>query len=529
VEALTTARRGRSLREAFPGPSGKTWFRAYPREDADDYYAEDELWVTDGTPAGTRRAGRHFSEVGFAGSLAVFGSLRPENQAYELWSTDGERARKIAVLRRFARGSNPDFVPFQDGVLMLADTGADYPLWRSDGTPDGTLLVRGFARGKTQTYAYFLPSPRPSFQLFGVEHQKRSNGTGPFQTEIWGTDGTPDGTLRLADLGADVGVDIPILWDGKLLFDVEGHDLCSFWTSDGTAAGTRQILPARPDLRCPTVLVDLGSRFLFVARVGTGDHPIPQVFLSDGTPAGTRQISAIQESREPLYDLPVRIGGTVFFRLLGPESFEPELWQTDGTPAGTHLAFPQTGVSDLAAFRGDLYFTAYLPPDNRGRGLFRVVLPGGSPTLLARVDDSGLDFFPPAQLTPLGDRLLFVGQDTEHGAELWVTDGTAEGTRRLRDLQPGPGSSNPDGLTALEGRVFFTADGGTNGREVWESDGTPRGTRRLTDIAPGGFSAFPFDGYGFYYPPSFTLANGLLFFAADDGATGIEPWVLPLE
>ena len=517
-----------NLKDAFPGPSGKTYFRVYPREDAAYYWGGDELWVTDGTPAGTRRAGGHFSEVAFAGSLALFGSLRLENPAHELWSTDGTRSRKVAVLRRFAQGSNPSFVPFQDGVLLLADTGVDYPLWRSDGTPDGTLRVRGFAQGKTQTYAFFFPSPGPSLQLFAVEHQK-GNG-GPVQAEIWRTDGTPDGTVRLADLGPDTLLLGPsALWDGKLLFDVNGSDnLCSFWTSDGTVAGTRQILPARPDLLCPTALVDLGSRFLFVARVGTGDNPIPQVFLSDGTPAGTQQISAIQESRSPLDDQPVRIGDTVFFRLAGPVYFAPELWQTDGTPAGTHPAFPQTEVNDLTVFHGDLYFTANVPTEPGGRGLFRVVLPGGSPVLLARVND-GFFRVPPAQLTPVGDRLLFVGQDAEHGFELWVTDGTAEGTRRLRDLQPGPGSSNPDGLTALGSRVFFTADGGTNGRELWESDGTPRGTRRLTDVAPGGLSSFPFAEYGFFGPPSFVLANGLLFFGADDGATGVEPWVLPLE
>jgi len=520
-----------SLQDAFPGPSGKAYFRAYPREDADYDEAGDELWVTDGTPAGTRRVARHFSEVGFAGSLALFGSLRLENPAYELWSTDGTRSRKVAVLRRFGQDSDPSFVPFQDGVLMLADTGAgDYPLWRSDGTPDGTFLIRSFAQGKTQAYPFFLPSPGPSFQLLYVEHQK-GNHVETIQAEIWRTDGTPDGTRRLTDLGGPGNfLDLSILWDGKLLFDVQGPELCSFWTSDGTAAGTRQILPARPDLRCPTALVDLGSHFLFVARVGTGDLPIPQVFLSDGTPAGTRQISAVQESRDFLYDQPVRIGDTVFFRLAGPVYSESELWQTDGTPAGTHLAFPQTGVSDLAAFRGDLYFTANLPLETGGRGLFRMTLPGGSPLLLAQVSDSLLPVnnIPPAQLTPIGDRLLFVGEDAEHGIELWVTDGTAEGTRRLRDLQPGPGSSNPDWLTALGNRVFFTADGGTNGRELWESDGTPRGTRRLTDIAPGGFSAFPFEGYP-SFSPSLTLANGLLFFAADDGVTGVEPWVLPLE
>jgi ELWxxDGT repeat protein len=517
------------LKDAFPGPSGKTYFRVYPREDAYYEAAGDELWVTDGTPAGTRRVARHFSEVGFAGTTAVFGSLRTENPAYELWGTDGARARKIAVLRRFAQGSDPSFVPFQDGVLLLGDAGVgDYRLWRSDGTPEGTLPVRSFAQGRTLPYALFLPSPGPSFQLLEVDHQK-GNG-GPIQTEIWRTDGTPDGTVRLADLGADTFLDLSILWDGKLLFDLDDSTSCSLWTSDGTAAGTRKILHPSPGVRCPTAIVGLDSRFLFVARVGTGDHPVPQVFLSDGTPAGTRQISAIQESREPLDDQPVRIGGTVFFRLASPGFFAAELWQTDGTVEGTHPAVPQIGVSDLTVFRGDLYFTAGLPPETGGRGLFRIPLPGGSPILLARVDDFPAfdNGIPPAQLTPLGDRLLFVGQDAEHGVELWVTDGTAEGTRRLRDLQPGPGSSNPDGLTLLGSRIFFTADGGTNGRELWESDGTPRGTRRLTDIAPGGFSAFPFYEYGFS-PSSFALANGFLFFGADDGNTGVEPWVLPLE
>ena len=90
-----------------------------------------------------------------------------------------------------------------------------------------------------------------------------------------------------------------------------------------------------------------GSRFLFVARIENGNHPIPQVFVSDGTPAGTRQISAIQEPRDPLDDQPVRIGGTIFFRLAAPSTSSPELWQTDGTPAGTYPAFPLTGVNDL--------------------------------------------------------------------------------------------------------------------------------------------------------------------------------------
>jgi ELWxxDGT repeat protein len=183
-------------------------------------------------------------------------------------------------------------------------------------------------------------------------------------------------------------------------------------------------------------------------------------------------------------------------------------------------------VDDLYAFRGALYFTADLPGTygEDGRGLFRMPLPNGSPVLLATVNNVGpflLDA-PVAQFTPVGNRLLFAARD-EGGVEPWVTDGTPAGTHRLLDLQPGPGDSDPYGLVSAGVRAFFTADDGGHGRELWESDGTPEGTRRVTDLDPGGYSGLPFGD------AHLTVSNGYLFFGADDGATGIEPWVLPLE
>jgi len=37
--------------------------------------------------------------------------------------------------------------------------------------------------------------------------------------------------------------------------------------------------------------------------------------------------------------------------------------------------------------------------------------------------------------------------------ELWVTDGTTAGTTLLKDINPGPGSSNPGYFAALGGEV----------------------------------------------------------------------------
>ena len=126
-----------------------------------------------------------------------------------------------------------------------------------------------------------------------------------------------------------------------------------------------------------------------------------------------------------------------------------------------------TAVADLYAFRGSLYFTACLPES--GRGLFRVSPGGGPPVLLAKISpfSDGAFFSLPAWFSPAGDRLLFAGADAEHGAEIWITDGTPTGTRRLRDLQPGAGSSDPQDLVSAGARVFFSADDGRTGLEPW--------------------------------------------------------------
>src|SRR5438067_13780239 len=61
----------------------------------------------------------------------------------------------------------------------------------------------------------------------------------------------------------------------------------------------------------------------------------------------------------------------------------------------------------------------------------------------------------PEQVVDVGGMAFFVANDGVHGFELWKSDGTADGTRMVKDIVPGPGSSLAGGLTAVDRTLFF--------------------------------------------------------------------------
>ncbi|WP_245870489.1 hypothetical protein [Teichococcus rhizosphaerae] len=60
----------------------------------------------------------------------------------------------------------------------------------------------------------------------------------------------------------------------------------------------------------------------------------------------------------------------------------------------------------------------------------------------------------PKNFTLVGDRALFTVADGVHGDELWVTDGSTEGTHLLRGINPGAAGSAISGMT--DGTVQLT-------------------------------------------------------------------------
>ena len=112
---------------------------------------------------------------------------------------------------------------------------------------------------------------------------------------------------------------------------------------------------------------------------------------------------------------------------------------------------------------------------------------------------------------------LFIADDHAHGAELWISDGTAPGTHLLRDINAGKETSEIREFTVVNGVAYFYAEDGVNGRELWRSDGTYAGTRIVANIGPGA------QGHGGTETLTVTT-GGVMFFTADDGVHGQELW-----
>jgi ELWxxDGT repeat protein len=120
--------------------------------------------------------------------------------------------------------------------------------------------------------------------------------------------------------------------------------------------------------------------------------------------------------------------------------------------------------------------------------------------------------------------LFFEASTSGYGSELWKSDGTADGTVMVRDINPPPyGGSNPSNFTNVDSLLYFTANHYMTGIELWKSNGTWNGsvgTDLVKDIYPGPSVGSTGNGN----PSWLTNVSGTLFFSADDGTHGRELW-----
>lgn len=150
------------------------------------------------------------------------------------------------------------------------------------------------------------------------------------------------------------------------------------------------------------------------------------------------------------------------------------VWITDGSAVGTEVlkTFITEGVSRI--------------PQVHRFGLFQGILltSGNNPTGFLAKKGKGEEY------KVIDDILYFVEDDGTHGEEVWISDGTAAGTKLLKDIHAADNSAHPYGFTKFGDFVYFFAYDGTNWG-IWKTDNTTSGTTLVAYLPEGEEASYP--------------------------------------
>jgi ELWxxDGT repeat protein len=366
-----------------------------------------------------------------------------------------------------AGSANPEeLFASADRVYFHADLDdGDYGVWSSDGTGSGTHLIfdvdgmhdRPVPRAAAGNIVYFTDDHR-----------------------LWKSDGTPEGTVLVKQFKGSILAGYSS--NGRAYFEVEN----GLWTTDGTEAGTIVLAAKSSSARVSNVISVAGQTYFMLDEV---------LYATDGTRAGTRSVARVPRDILNFADRPlVPFGGSVLL-------FARNGWWRFSTSAADAVKFKEPPVGQVmsAAMAG----TSLLVMDHEG-ALWKTDGTAAGTVKLAQINSPST-----TALVSLGARVVFSAHDGMTGYQVWVSDGTADGTKVL---VASPGAALE--LFAADGVAYFAG----SDIELWQTDGTANGTRRVADVEPETTLS----------PRDFARAGDLLYFAGTTAATGRELWAYPL-
>ncbi|GMV30157.1 MAG: hypothetical protein AMXMBFR59_22820 [Rhodanobacteraceae bacterium] len=499
--------------------------------------------VSDGTPSGTRTAtlGPEPLLLSGDGTLVAAGERFYVRSGGNLYAIDPLTARAVDL------GTQPLFTNRRDiaslGPLAIgaADDGVTgNELWRSDGTVAGTHRLHDIARRTADGVRLSRnDAVVRADTVYFVNYQGVPSGP---HSQLWRTDGTASGTRGLPHAAGSHTARVAAFGDGVVFTTLHPDEPAArvFRTDRDFSAvqllwesATYSIAVASDAsvalFHCDTLmsknnLCSLRSSDLQAGVVAPGGTPADRYGVIGAV--GTL-VMAVHRSR---------------------------LWRSDGTLPGTFVVAPDLPVTDVRSDNaapvagGALLFTACVGMNGGDCGLYRSDGTAAGTQRLAAPSDQIIGF------APLGDRQAFI----TYVGDLWITDGSADGTRQIASglgttdgmsstgrhlhmvvarhdplrfeyaVSDGTASGTrlvprPGGLGANQGRplvldadtVVFACTGPETGDELCRMSGDGDGWTLAADIVPGRRSSAP---------RMLATAGNVGYFSADDGYHGMELW-----
>ena len=507
---------------------------------ADDNIHGQELWHTDGTPAGTAIvkdispgiSNSNINQFGIEANGLMFFVANDRLHGAELWKTDGSSEGTLLVKDINPHVSTRPFPDtyyepqpgllgsLNDTLLFVVDDGSHgKELWLSDGSSDGTVLLKDINSGPDGSD---IKSP-----IHWSDHLYFIANDGIHGDELWRTDGTPGGTVLVKDInpGPASSESSPFSegLGGFFFIAEDGTHGQELWHSNGTTSGTKlvkDIYPGTSPALDPYSLWDSAiilNHFYFVAADGVHGQ---ELWRSDGTELGTELVKDINPGITSANPRRLTTSGNTLFFAANDGVDGQELWHSDGTNTGTVLVkdiiagSASTDLWHLTAFANGLAF--FVDDGIHGRELW--YSDGSTANLVKDINPgsaSAINSINQPGLAVVNNTLLFRADDDSHGPELWRSDGTAAGTSLMNDINSGLDGSTPGWFRVFDNYLYLRADDGLHGEELWRSDGTSAGTSLVKNI-----NTYPYGSD----PNSLTDVNERLFFSAETEAVGRELW-----
>ncbi len=413
-----------------------------------------------------------------------------------------------------AEYTNPYFIKMKSGKVFFFATdklGEPVPIL-SDGTAAGTARITDIYAGSNHTQIYDAINDRVFFT-----GRKNIYVTSKADEELWVTDGTKTGTVKVKDIEptGEYGSKPHnfVMLDSKLYFAAEGSQ-GGFFITDGTEAGTIRLSNAY----VRNVFKFKNKIYLSASANFNGDN---KLWETDGTMAGTKELKMslsdgyggyfVTKNNLYVYDgfflknldpstktlstvIDTKVSGGIgfmtalkekdyFFTVENsstPATGKYALYETDGTKAGTKLIKElnsQILASDNYAV-GESFMA--IQSENPKTGEKELLLTNGTASGTFEVDLNKNKGSDPRKFCQIGDRIYFSAKHTnpdgtkDYGEEIMVTDGTIAGTKMVLDFATGPSSSDPAGLTYItfEGKpnLFFFGNSGPLGKEPYRME-----------------------------------------------------------
>jgi ELWxxDGT repeat protein len=283
----------------------------------------------------------------------------------ELWKI--KKDKKSELIKTFNNegkdgiGLNYDMVKIGNNYFFVANTPTGgKELWRSDGTLDGTFMIKDIIEGEVGSDPKNLTAVNDTLYFTAND--------GMHGRELWKTDGSEKTTILVKDIRTGTQGSNPnklINLHGTLIFVADdGTHQAELWKSDGTSNGTSLIKDIYKEKSSnPTNLVYNKSKkvIYFVANDGTHGR---ELWRCDGTSTGTVMVKDIFPGNSDSHiDYLTNIDGILYFSASdktirykinnGANNssnfrtvYNQELWRSNGVQSGTFMVKDIKDITD---------------------------------------------------------------------------------------------------------------------------------------------------------------------------------------